>query len=417
MKQFMMPLRTTEQLRYPSVQRLWPTENSRTLVPCLARRSLGYRCRRIFLVASASMLVANASTGNSADDKLPPSGGDADNRVGAGAGCNGSGAKTCRRQRSIYWSMNFPHGVLRAQLDVDRPVPSQGPSLAGTEELLFGGKMGAMNYPHGLTVHAEADRLYWSEHDLHHVDTIRRSWLNGSGAEDFIIGPLAWGLVVDTENEKLYWTDINTAKIQRANLDGSHVEDVLTEGLDSPAGLALDVARGRLYWCDWGTRKVHRANIDGSEFTDLVVDLAYPQGIALDLLRGHVYWTDSGTFKIQRASLDGTGVVNISQASLKDPYAVAVDPAAGELFWASVGTVYEKRHAPSSSETNSKIQRSNLDGTEVEDLVSASRAKIFGLALVTVTGATFDSQAIGGSNFANDLLSCSTALGNAEKCQ
>ena len=40
----------------------------------------------------------------------------------------------------------------------------------------------------------------------------------------------------------MYWTDTGTNKIQRANLDGSRVEDLVTTGLISPISLVLDVA-------------------------------------------------------------------------------------------------------------------------------------------------------------------------------
>ena len=38
---------------------------------------------------------------------------------------------------------------------------------------------------------------------------------------------------------KMYWTDLRTSKIQRANTDGSDVEDLVTVGLDRPSGIAL----------------------------------------------------------------------------------------------------------------------------------------------------------------------------------
>ena len=40
--------------------------------------------------------------------------------------------------------------------------------------------------------------------------------------------------------------DYGTNKIQRANLDGSQVEDLITTGLNNPSGIALDGANGRL---------------------------------------------------------------------------------------------------------------------------------------------------------------------------
>ena len=91
----------------------------------------------------------------------------------------------------------------------------------------------------------------------------------------------------------MYWTDWNTKKIQRANLDGSHVEDLITTGLDVPRGIALDVERGKMYWTDWGTKKIQRANLDGSQVKELITtesgDLG---GIALDVEHGKMYWTD-----------------------------------------------------------------------------------------------------------------------------
>ena len=61
-----------------------------------------------------------------------------------------------------------------------------------------------------------------------------------------------------------------TEKIQRANLDGSNVEDLVTQGLSSPRGIALDVEGGKMYWTDSGTDKIQRANLDGSNIEDLV---------------------------------------------------------------------------------------------------------------------------------------------------
>jgi cytoskeletal protein CcmA (bactofilin family) len=81
----------------------------------------------------------------------------------------------------------------------------------------------------------------------------------------------------------MYWTDFGTAKIQRANLDGSSVEDLVT-GLPAPLGIALDRSAGKMYWTDAGTNKIQRANLDGSSVEDLVTTgLSLPSGIALDV--------------------------------------------------------------------------------------------------------------------------------------
>ena len=53
-------------------------------------------------------------------------------------------------------------------------------------------------------------------------------------------------LPLNTTAQKMYWTDEDTGKIQRANLDGSNIEDFVT-GLIAPESIALDVAGGKVY--------------------------------------------------------------------------------------------------------------------------------------------------------------------------
>ena len=69
---------------------------------------------------------------------------------------------------------------------------------------------------------------------------------------------------------RVYWTD---AKIQRADLDGNNVEDLVTLGLTGPHGIALDPAAGKMYWTDSGTDKIQRADLDGLGVEDLVIHL------------------------------------------------------------------------------------------------------------------------------------------------
>ena len=46
----------------------------------------------------------------------------------------------------------------------------------------------------------------------------------------------------------IYWTDYGTDRIQRANLDGSNVQTLVSRGLENPSGIAVDVAGGKMYW-------------------------------------------------------------------------------------------------------------------------------------------------------------------------
>ena len=85
--------------------------------------------------------------------------------------------------------------------------------------------------------------------------------------------PKMWGpssLAVDVNGGKMYWhgTDgrLLKFKIQRTNLNGSNIEDIITQdilgsdwGIGSPG---LDINRGKIYWCV--NHRIYRANLDGS---------------------------------------------------------------------------------------------------------------------------------------------------------
>jgi hypothetical protein len=83
--------------------------------------------------------------------------------------------------------------------------------------------------------------------------------------------------------QKIYWTDNGSNKIQRANMDGSSIEDLVTTGIDFVRGMALDLSGGKIYWADAGTDKIQRANLDGSNIEDVVATgLGSPFDVVLE---------------------------------------------------------------------------------------------------------------------------------------
>ena len=176
---------------------------------------------------------------------------------------------------------------------------------------------------------------------------ISQADMNGDGRIDYID---VWLIVTqfvlqqigepddrDRGTSKMYWLDRGTHRIQRADLDGSNVENLITTGLSAPRELALDGAAGKMYWTDDGTDKIQRANLDGSQVEDLVATgLAGPTGLALDGAAGKMYWTDLRTGKVQRANLDGSGVEDLV-TGLIDPRGLALEVAAGRMYWTDSG--------------------------------------------------------------------------------
>ena len=119
---------------------------------------------------------------------------------------------------------------------------------------------------------------------------IRNWWLLCTWVLLVVLGCTA-GPDEASATQKMYWADQQTNKIQRANLDGTNVEDLVT-GLSGPVGIALDIDGGKVYWADLASNKIQRANLDGSNVEDLVIGLGGSVGIALDVDAGKMYWTE-----------------------------------------------------------------------------------------------------------------------------
>ncbi len=168
----------------------------------------------------------------------------------------------------------------------------------------------------------------------------------------------AWG------QAKMYWVDLGRAEINRANLNGSNPQTILQGKVAT--FLALDTTNQKMYWTGGG--KIWRADIDGTNDEVLLdTNIVDPQGIALDVAAGKMYWTDSRTDKIQRANLDGSEVEDLVTQGLSNPEGIALDVAAGKMYWTDFGT--------------DKIQRANLDGSGIEDLITSRILRPTGIVI------------------------------------
>ena len=202
-------------------------------------------------------------------------------------------------------------------------------------------------------------KMYWTD-----SKTIQRANLDGSQKETLVSGGKPYDIALDVAGGKMYWTGWNgqSDTIQRANLDGSQRETLVSSGDALYGGIALDVAGGKMYWSNyvfgregedpWVT--IERANLDGSQREMLVLG-GGPYNIALDVAGGKMYWTDYEQGTVERANLDGFQRETL--VSGDELYGgIALDVAGGKMYWtdAGLGTIW----------------RANLDGSQRETLVS-----------------------------------------------
>lgn len=64
----------------------------------------------------------------------------------------------------------------------------------------------------------------------------------------------------------MYWTDWGASpKIERAGMDASGRQVIISSNLTWPNGLAIDYGSQRLYWADAGMKTIEFACLDGSK--------------------------------------------------------------------------------------------------------------------------------------------------------
>jgi len=249
--------------------------------------------------------------------------------------------------------------------DASGRIECAAPDGTGRFDLFTG-----LNKPQGLAVDRVNGRLYWSEHDINQVMTGGLAvGATPSTVAQLPLGAGPRGMAISVSTGKVYWVAESLAKIQRANLDGTGVEDLaITPG--AFFDVEVDNSAGVLYWTD-GTQ-IWRGNLDGSGAVPIVSDLLQPYYLALDLSAGKLYWTDFSAYEIGRANLDGTQleVPAPIHGLLDRPIGIAFNPVDGKVYWTL---------------RSGEIQRANADGTGVETVL-AGLDSTWDITIVTELG-------------------------------
>ncbi|RUS89222.1 hypothetical protein EGW08_003032, partial [Elysia chlorotica] len=183
-----------------------------------------------------------------------------------------------------------------------------------------------------LDFHHRRGYVFWSDVTL---DVIKRAHLNGTHVMDIVSEGLdnPGGLAVDWVHDKLFWTDSGTARIEVSNLDGSFRKVVLWQNLEKPRAIAAFPEKGLIFWTDWGkTPKIERASMDGSLRMVLAnTSLFWPNGLTLDYAAERIYWADAKHHVIESSSLEGLQRRTVISQGLPHPFALTIFE--DELFW------------------------------------------------------------------------------------
>jgi len=169
--------------------------------------------------------------------------------------------------------------------------------------------------------------------------------------------------------------------IGRARRGGLTGVILVAAGLLVLASAPVALGADRVYWANT-TGTISYANLDGSGGAELNISGATPngpRGVAIDAAAGRIYWANQGNDTISYAKLDGSGgggQLDISGATANRPHGLAIDPAAGRIYWAN---------------DNDTISYANLDGSGGAelDISGAPADSPYGLAIDTAAGRIF----------------------------
>jgi len=125
----------------------------------------------------------------------------------------------------------------------------------------------------GLALDSVAGQFYWTDYfggDIH------RALLDGTGIEQLFTGlSTARGIALDTVEGMMYWATGDFGnEIMRGDLNGVQAEVIVDKGLGTrlkqPFNVALDTAAGHVYWTDMDTGRIQRADLAGLDVVTLV---------------------------------------------------------------------------------------------------------------------------------------------------
>ncbi|KAL0983660.1 hypothetical protein UPYG_G00130910 [Umbra pygmaea] len=149
------------------------------------------------------------------------------------------------------------------------------------------------------------------------------------------------GVAYDCVEKMVYWTDITSPSISKANLQGGEPIPVITSDLESPEGIAIDHLSRLVFWTDSMKNHIEVATLDGSQRRVLInSDLVNPRAIIVDPVNGNMYWADwnRDAPKIEMAAMDGTSRRVLVRDDLGLPNGLTYDPQSALLCWADAGT-------------------------------------------------------------------------------
>ncbi len=184
-------------------------------------------------------------------------------------------------------------------------------SLVSSSSLIGGGGSAVR----GIAIDKTNDWIYYINSNLLAGAAISRIKPDGSENEVFynIGGSSAnpRALVIDEAAGKLYYSDFSQGSIFVKSINSADAPVALITGLSGPYGLALNSQNNKLYWSESNSGEICSSEKDGTGITVIHSELSFPKYITIDEENGIIYWTESGTPRIRKSSVSGGSITTL----------------------------------------------------------------------------------------------------------
>jgi len=129
--------------------------------------------------------------------------------------------------------------------------------------------------------------------------------------------------------------------LMSVNCDGTDQRTVITAaGVSDFRGVAYHALSGRVFYLDDGAAKRIYSILPNGTDQQEVVPLAAGLNADLEVDVGMLYWSENTRGRIQRANLDGSDIataVSPGTSNFIAPYFVFLDPEGGYIYWGVLG--------------------------------------------------------------------------------
>ncbi|KAF9766390.1 hypothetical protein IL306_001219 [Fusarium sp. DS 682] len=214
------------------------------------------------------------------------------------------------------------------------------------------------------------------------------------------------GIDIDRSLGRMFWTSMGIpgaqdGAVHSANLDGTDVRTLLSSGINTPKQLCLDTQDQKVYFSDREGCAVYRCNYDGSALEALVRTSSSEQpgnvmdwcvGIAISPFRGKFYWTQKGPSKGGKGRIFCGDLASPPLSSgrkpiciidgLPEPIDLAIDEAKNTLYWTDRGEI------PFGNSLNSVL----LDTIAIEDQSQPPKLQILTRHFREAIGLSLDTK-------------------------